>query len=82
LSAAQVNLYQSRLQQARRDATQAQEKVRKLESETERARGEAGRAEDRLRGIERQATPGREVRQPSVVNTQGQITGRVLSVTA
>ena len=82
LPSAQISMYEGRLQQARRDTSQAQERVRELEAQTERARSEAARAEDRLRGVERQAPQGREVRQPSVVNTQGQVTGRVLSLLA
>ena len=82
LPSAQVRMYQARLQQARQEATQAQERVRELEAETDRARGTAMRSEDKLRGIERAAPEGQESRQPSIVNTQGQITGRVLNTVA
>ena len=78
----QVSQYQARLQQARHNAAQAQDTVRQLEAETERARGNAIRAEDGVRGIERQAPNGRGPTQPSVVNTQGQVTGRILNTQA
>lgn len=78
----QVSQYQARLQQARRQAGQAEEVVRRLELQTEQARSEAMRSEDKVRRIERQAPEGHEARQPSIVNTQGQVTGRVLSLLA
>ena len=56
--------------------------MRNLSAEVDRARSQAARSEDKLRGIERQAPEGQEALQPSIVNTQGQITGRVLSVVA
>lgn len=78
----QISQYQARLQQARRNAAQAQDTVRQLEAETERARSDAARAEDGVRGLERQAPQGRGPSQPSVVNTQGQVTGRILNTLA
>jgi predicted nucleic acid-binding Zn-ribbon protein len=78
----QISDYRGRLQQARREATQSQDTLRDLQAQTDRARSTAARAEDRLRGIEREAPQGQETVQPSIVNTQGQITGRVLNALA
>lgn len=78
----QVNQYQARLQQARRAADQAESRVRDLEAQTDRARSNAVQAEDVVRGVERQAPQGHQTVPPSILNTQGQITGRVLHVVA
>lgn len=72
---AQLNLYQFKLQQARRDAAQAQDNVRTLEAQTNQARQQAAQAQDNVRSMESQ--PPR-----TTVNTQGQATGQLLDVSA
>lgn len=77
VSSAQLNLYQFKLQQARRDAAQAQDDVRALEAQTDEARQKAARAQDKVDALERRP-PGKEV----TLNTSGQFTGAVLNATA
>lgn len=48
----QLSLYQAQLQQARREAAQAEERVARLEQQTEAARREADRAQDRLQTLQ------------------------------
>jgi multidrug resistance efflux pump len=74
---AQLGLYQFKLQQARRDAAQAQENVRSLEAQTNEARQEAAQAQDNVRSLE-----GQPPRAQPAINTQGQTTGKLLSVQA
>jgi uncharacterized protein YPO0396 len=50
----QLKLYQAQLQQARREAAQAQGRVQSLEAQTEGARQEAARADDEVRQLEGQ----------------------------
>lgn len=76
-SSLQLNLYQAKLQQARQEAAQAQSKVQSLEAQTESARQEAGQTQDTVRSLESQAP-----RRNTSINSQGQTTGRLLSVTA
>jgi multidrug resistance efflux pump len=73
----QLGLYQSRLQQAQREAAQAQDKVRTLEAKTEQAQQEAAQAQDNVRSLESQPP-----RTQPALNTQGQVTGSLLSVRA
>lgn len=76
-SSLQLGLYQAKLQQARQEAARAQSTVQALEAQTESARQEAGQAQDNVRSLESEA-PQRSTR----LNSQGQTTGRLLSVTA
>jgi len=50
----QLNLYQAQLQQARRDAAQATDRVAQLEQQTRAARQDSARADDKVRGLESQ----------------------------
>jgi chromosome segregation ATPase len=77
LPSVQINLYQSRLQQARLEAAQAEDNVRYLEAQTNDARQQADEAENNVNSLEGQAP-----RVQPTVNTQGQITGSLLSVQA
>lgn len=82
---AQLNQYQSQLQQARQEAAQAADRVTRLEQQAQVARQESVRADDRVRGIE-----GNEPRQPQSsspttrrnINSLSQLSGTVLNVTA
>lgn len=69
-----LSLYQARLQQARMEAAQAQDKVRSLEAQTAKAQREADQAKDDVRSLERQAP-----RPQTRLNTLGQQTGRLLN---
>lgn len=73
-----VAAYQSRLQQARGQAAQAQAEVRALENETQQAAQRAGQADQQVRAI--QGNPPREQR--PTLNTLGQVTGSQLDVQA
>jgi chromosome segregation ATPase len=77
LSSAQLDLYQFKLQQARRDAAQAQDTVRALEAQTAEARQKAGQAQDEVSALE-----SRPPRPQATLNTSGQYTGSVLNVRA
>lgn len=74
---AQLSLYQFKLQQARRDAAQAQDKVSTLEAQTNEARQQAAQARDEVSSLEYQRP-----RAQTTLNTQGQTTGRLLNVSA
>jgi peptidoglycan hydrolase CwlO-like protein len=74
---AQLSLYQSKLQQARRDAAQAQENVRTLEAQTDEARQQAAQTQDEVNSLER-----RPPRAQATLNTSGQFTGGLLNTTA
>ena len=74
---AQLGLYQFKLQQARREAAQAQDNVRMLEAQTDQARQQAAQAQDNVRSMENQSP-----RAQTTVNTQGQTTGQLLDVSA
>lgn len=90
----QLNLYQTKLQQARREASQAANLVAQLEQQTQTARDQAVRANDRVRATE--SDPPRTAAEPSAdnapdaveeaprptLNTLGQMNGRLLDVTA
>lgn len=69
-----LSLYQARLQQARMEAAQAQDKVRSLEAQTAKAQREADQAQDELRSLERQAP-----RAQPRFNALAQPTGRLLN---
>jgi len=74
---AQLGLYQFKLQQARRDAAQAQDDVRTLEAQTNQARQQAAQAQDNVSSLESQPP-----RTQTTLNTQGQTTGQLLDVRA
>lgn len=77
IPSAQLGLYQFKLQQARRDAAQAQDNVRTLEAQTNEARQQAAQAQDEVRSLESQPP-----RTQATLNTQGQTTGQLLNVSA
>ncbi len=80
----QLSQYQAQLQQARREATQAADRVAQLEAQTRVARQESDRADNKLQGLESNpprsdnSTPGTRKR----INTLSQLSGTVLDVTA
>jgi uncharacterized protein YPO0396 len=74
---AQLRLYQSKLQQARREAAQAQDNVRTLEAQTNEARQQAAQAQDNVRSLEGQSSRAQTTR-----NTSVQTTGQLLNVSA
>ncbi len=80
LPSQQLSLYQARLQQARREATQAETKLQSLEKQTEAARRESAQAQSEVRQVENQA-PRRHSATPSI-NSRGEATGRLLNVQA
>lgn len=84
----QLSLYKSRLEQARREANQAQNRVVQLEQQTQTARDQAVRANGRVRDAE-----GNPPSEPSAdnaprseprptTNTLGELNGRLLDATA
>ena len=73
----QLTLYQFKLQQARRDAAQAQDDVKSLEVQTDKARQDAAQAQDEVSSLESQPP-----RAQPTLNTQGHTTGRMLNVRA
>jgi multidrug resistance efflux pump len=81
---AQLSQYQAQLQQARREASQAADRVSQLEQQAAVARQESARADDRVRGLESQpprsdsGNSGTRKR----INTLSQLSGTVLDVTA
>jgi septal ring factor EnvC (AmiA/AmiB activator) len=85
----QLGLYRSRLQQARREADQAENRVAQLEQQAQTARNEAARANDRVRAAESNPPPTgsragsapREAFGPTL-NTLGQLNGRLLNAQA
>ncbi|MFO6419460.1 hypothetical protein ACLBKS_04585 [Hylemonella sp. W303a] len=90
----QLNLYQTKLQQARREASQAANRVAQLEQQTQTARDQAVRANDRVRATE--SNPPRAAAEPApdnaanpvdeaprpTLNTLGQMNGSLLDETA
>lgn len=76
----QLSLYQTRLQQAQREAVQAQNRLQSLEAQTETARQAAAQAQNEVSSIEGQVPP-RGSAAPTL-NTRGETTGRLLSVQA
>jgi chromosome segregation ATPase len=77
VSSAQLSLYQFKLQQARRDAAQAQDNVLALEAQTDEARQKAAQAQDNVNALESRPPPGQ-----ATVNTSGQFTGWLLNTKA
>jgi len=79
----QLRQYQTQLQQARREAAQAQDKVVTLEAQAQVARQESARADDRVRGLESQpprtSVPDSNSKR---INTLSQLSGTILDVTA
>lgn len=83
----QLGLYRSRLQQAKREADQAENRVAQLEQQTQAARNQAAQANDRVRAAESTPPPtgARAGNAPSeasraTFNTLGQLNGRLLNV--
>lgn len=76
----QVRQYQAQLQQARREAAQAADRVARLEQQTEIARQDSTRADGRVRGLEN--APPRNAGERKPINSLSQLTGTVLDVTA
>ena len=79
----QLNLYQAQLQQARREAAQATDRVTQLEQQTRAARQDSARAEDKVRGLESQPprTDDSSASTRKRINTLSQLSGTVLDVT-
>lgn len=86
-SRSQLNQYQAQLQQARAEASQAAERVSRLEQQTQVARSEAVRADERVRGIE--GNPPRNTDDNSTqdrskrraINSLSMLSGSILDVT-
>lgn len=82
---ARLNQYQAQLQQARRDAAQAQDRVAQLEQQAQVARQDSARADDKVRGLESQpprADEGSTGNTRKRINTLSQLSGTVLDVMA
>ena len=77
----QMQLYQMKLQQARQAATQADNEVSALESQTNAARRDASAARSEVSSLEQQTREAQRASQ-STMNTQGQITGRLVNLKA
>jgi chromosome segregation ATPase len=83
----ELGLYRSRLQQARREADRAENRVAQLEQQTQTARNQAARANDRVRAAESTPPPtdSRAGNAPTsetsraTFNTLGQLNGRLLN---
>lgn len=84
----QLGLYKARLAQARREASQAENRVTQLEQQTQTARDQAVRANGRVRDAEgnppsEPSTDNAPSAEPSpTINTLGQLNGRLLDATA
>ena len=82
---AQLNQYQAQLQQARREAAQAADRVARLEQQAEVARQESAQADDRVRGLESsppRVDNGNDRAARKRINTLSQLSGTVLDVMA
>lgn len=82
---AQQRLYQSQLQQARREATQAADRVARLEQQSRVARQEAERADERVRGLENQPPRAETAANPASrkrIASLSQLSGTLLDTTA
>lgn len=80
---AQLSRYQTQLQQARREAAQAADKVAQLEQQAQVARQDSARADDTVRSLESQ--PPRSDSSSGTrktINSLSQLSGTVLDVTA
>jgi multidrug resistance efflux pump len=80
LPSAQLSLYQAKLQQARREAAQAQAQVQSLEAQTESARQQAAQAQNEVRSLEGKGAPRSDTQ--TTLNSQGETTGRLLNTQA
>lgn len=82
----QLSLYQSRLQQARQKAQQAEGEVKSLEAQASQARQSLSEAKQELQSVERQApaspTTPQKSSTPERLNTQGQPVGRLIHLIA
>ncbi len=81
---AQLNQYQAQLQQARREAAQAADRVARLEQQAEVARQDSAQADDRVRGLENSPprTDSGNSGTRRRINTLSQLSGTLLDVTA
>lgn len=80
---AQLSQYQTQLQQARREAAQAANRVSQLEQQAAVARQESASADDKVRGLENQ--PPRSDNNSGTrkrINTLSQLSGTLLDTTA
>jgi len=81
---AQLSQYQTQLQQARREAAQAADRVSQLEQQAAVARQDSARADDKVQGLESQAprsdngNSGTRKR----INTLSQLSGTLLDTSA
>ena len=76
-SSIQLQMQQFRLQQARQDAARADSEVRSLESQTQEARRNATNSRSNVEKLEQ------NYREDSTrLNTQGQVTGRLINTQA
>jgi len=80
----QLGLYQAQLQQARREAAQAEDRVARLEQQAEAARREADRAQGRLQDLQDNPprAPAEQTGQRRRINTLSQLSGSLLDVMA
>jgi len=80
----QLDSYQARLQQARREAAQAEQRLARLEQQTEAARREADRAQGRLQDLQDNPPrpPAEQSSQRRRINTLSQLSGSLLDVRA
>lgn len=81
---AQLSQYQAQLQQARREAAQAADRVVQLEAQTRVARQESAMADDKVQGLE--SNPPRiadnNTGTRKRINTLSRLSGTILDVTA
>ncbi|MDP1655920.1 MAG: hypothetical protein Q8K91_12510 [Hylemonella sp.] len=80
LPSQQLSLYQAKLQQARREATQAEAKLKSLEKQTEAARQEFAQTHNEVRQVEHQTSQHNSA--TPIINSRGEATGRLLNVQA
>jgi len=80
----QLSQYQAQLQQARREASQAADRVSQLEQQAAVARQESASADDKVRSLENQPprTDSNNGGTRKRINTLSQLSGTVLDVTA
>ena len=82
---ARLNQYQAQLQQARREAAQAQDRVAQLAQQAQVARQDSARADDRVRSLESQpprTDDGGTSSTRKRINTLSQLSGNLLDTVA
>ena len=81
---AQLSQYQTQLQQARREAAQAANRVSQLEQQAAVARQESASADDKVRGLENQPprSDNNNGGTRKRINTLSQLSGTLLDTTA